>query len=91
MKNKELAGSIEAENEIEPLVLDLADLLPDGSGEVVLLTEELPLGIAGEAALTAQGVSGDHVTAGGLDVTGHHYYSFENGITLFSQDELLIL
>ena len=76
---------------IEPLSLELNDLLPDEAGEVVLLGgAEVPLSIHAAEPVTAEGIAETHVTASGVDVTGLHYYSFESGITLYSPTDLVI-
>ncbi len=41
--------------------------------------------------LTDAGIAEAHVTAGGVDVTGLHFYSFESGITVYSPTDLLIV
>ncbi len=74
------------------VLLELEDLLPDASGEVVLFAgEELPVNIVAGEPLTAAGIAEAHVTAAGVDVTGLHFYSFESGITLYSPTDLLIV
>ncbi len=74
------------------VVLELEDLLPDASGEVVLFAgEELPVNIVTDEPLTDAGIAEAHVTAAGVDVTGLHFYSFESGITLYSPTDLLIV
>ncbi|MHA1599281.1 MAG: hypothetical protein ACTSW2_00530 [Alphaproteobacteria bacterium] len=76
---------------LEPLSLELSDLLPDDAGEVVLMGgAEVPLSIHAAEAMTAEGIADAHVTAGGVDVTGLHFYSFESGITLYSLTDLVI-
>ena len=76
---------------LEPLSLALSDLLPDDAGEVVLMGgADVPLSIQAGEAVTAEGIADAHVTAGGLDVTGLHFYSFESGITLYSLTDLVI-
>ncbi len=102
--NAEAASSLGAEvlildspSDAEPLVgetvlLDLADLLPDESGEVVLFADDaLPVNILTDEPVTSEGIAAAHVTAAGLDVTGLHFYSFESGITLYSPSDLLIV
>ncbi len=85
------AGVTAAGASIEPLSLELNDLLPDEAGEVVLLGgAEVPLSIHAAEAVTAEGIAETHVTASGVDVTGLHYYSFESGITLYSPTDLVI-
>jgi hypothetical protein len=74
------------------VLLELEDLLPDASGEVVLFAgEELPVNIMTDEPLTDAGIAEAHVTAAGVDVTGLHFYSFESGITLYSPTDLLIV
>ncbi len=76
----------------ETVLLELEDLLPDASGEVVLFAgEELPVNIVTDEPLTDAGIAAAHVTAAGVDVTGLHFYSFESGITLYSPTDLLIV
>lgn len=76
----------------ESVYLDLTDLLPDESGEVVLFAgEDLPVNILASEPVTETGIAEAHVTASGLDVTGLHFYSFESGITVYSPSDLLIL
>ncbi len=76
---------------LETLSLALGDLLPDAAGEVVLMGgDEVPLSIHAAEAVTAEGIADAHITAGGLDVTGLHFYSFESGITLYSLTDLVI-
>ena len=76
---------------LEPLSLDLGDLLPDEAGEVVLMGgADVPLSIHAGEAVMAAGIAEAHVTASGLDVTGLHFYSFASGITLYSPTDLLI-
>ena len=76
----------------ETVLLELEDLLPDASGEIVLFAgEELPVNIVTDEPLTDAGIAEAHVTAAGVDVTGLHFYSFESGITLYSPTDLLIV
>lgn len=76
----------------DAVLLQLDDLLPDASGEIVLFADDdLPLNIQASEPLTGAGIAEAHVTDGGLDVTGLHYYSFESGITLYSPTDLLIV
>ena len=88
---------LDTPSDVEPLVgetvlLDLADLLPDDSGEVVLFADDaLPVNILTDEPITSEGISEAHVTATGVDVTGLHFYSFEGGVTLYSPSDLLIV
>ncbi len=80
------------ETDSEALVLNLADLLPDMEGEVVLHAEvDVPLSLVAERPLTGSGIVEHHVTAAGVDVDGLYYYSFDNGITLYSDSDILIV
>lgn len=77
--------------EDDALVILLEDLLPDARGEVVLVAEEnVPLNIITDAPVAESGVVEEHVTATGVDVHGLHFYSFDNGITLYSEHDILI-
>ena len=76
----------------ETVLLELADLLPDASGEVVLFADEdLPVNIVTDQPVTEVGIAGAHVTAAGVDVTGLHFYSFESGLTVYSPTDVLIV
>ncbi len=76
----------------ETILLELADLLPDASGEVVLFAgDDLPVNIVTDLPVTEAGISEAHVTAAGVDVTGLHFYSFESGLTVYSPTDVLIV
>jgi hypothetical protein len=76
----------------EVLVLSLEDLLPDVEGTVVMLTDEnLPVNLMTDEPLAGSGVVDEHVSAGGLDVEGLFYYSFANGLTLYSDTDIVIV
>ena len=76
----------------EPVMLELADLLPDASGEVVLFADdELPVNIVTDQSISEVGIAEAHVTATGVDVTGLHFYSFESGLTVYSPIDVLII
>ncbi len=81
-----------ADSDADTMVLELEDLLPDASGEVVLFaSQDIPVNISTREMLTEIGIADHHVTAGGVDVTGLHYYVFESGITVYSPTDLLIV
>lgn len=81
----------EAGDENDTVVLDLADLLPDESGDVVLFSgDELPVSINAQEVMTNRGVAAEHVTATGVDVTGLNFYAFENGVTIYSLSDVTI-
>jgi hypothetical protein len=76
----------------ETVLLELADLLPDASGEVVLFAgDDLPVNIVTDQPVTEAGIAEAHVTAAGVDVTGLHFYSFESGLTVYSPTDVLIV
>jgi len=79
-------------SETDGVLLQLDDLLPDASGEVVLFAESASsVNLIADVPLADSGIADPHVTATGLDVTGLHFYSFESGITVYSPSDLLIL
>ncbi len=76
----------------ETVLLELADLLPDASGEVVLFADDdLAVNIVTDLPVTEAGIAEAHVTAAGVDVTGLHFYSFESGLTVYSPTDVLIV
>lgn len=76
----------------EALVLSLEELLPDVEGTVVMLTDaSLPVNLVTDELLAGSGVVGEAVCAGGLDVEGLYYYSFANGLTLYSDTDIVIV
>ncbi len=76
----------------EPVLLELADLLPDASGDVVLFADDdLPVNIVTDQPVTEAGIAEAHVTDAGVDVTGLHFYSFESGLTVYSPTDVLVV
>ncbi|WP_193371553.1 hypothetical protein [Pelagibius marinus] len=76
----------------DSVVLELGDLLPDSSGEVVLfMGEDVSVNIMTHETITGFGIADPHVTASGVDVTGLHFYSFEGGLTVYSASDILII
>jgi len=74
------------------LVLSLEDLLPDADGTVVMLTDDmLPVNLVTDEPLAGSGVVDGQVSAAGLDVGGLYYYSFANGLTLYSDTDIVIV
>jgi hypothetical protein len=65
--------------------LVLADVVGDANGEVVVFNDSgyRALAIRTEAAVAAEGRAQKHVTAGGEDVSGFNYITFDNGVTLY--------
>ena len=85
------SGGDEAPGVDEPIVLELADLLPDEAGEVVLFAgDDVTVNLLTDSALTGSGIADKHVTAAGVDVSGQHYYNFEGGITVYSINDVLV-
>jgi hypothetical protein len=81
-------------SEIDPdsVILQLGDLLPDSSGEVVLfMGEDVSVNLLTRETITGFGIADPHVTATGVDVTGLHFYSFESGLTVYSASDILII
>jgi len=79
-------------DDIDSVVLQLGDLLPDSSGEVVLfMGEDVSVNLLTRETITGFGIADPHVTATGVDVTGLHFYSFEGGLTIYSASDILII
>ena len=68
--------------------LQLSDLISDDNNEVVLVSDPSfdTLTLRVDSEVLSSGVADGHVTAGGQDVTGYHYLSFESGLTLYYGD-----
>src|SRR3954471_10291632 len=85
----------EAFPEPEPAgpVIDLADLMLDQNGEVVLFNDSnlRALTLRTEARLVRRGEVGRHVTATGGDVSGFHYLTFDNGVKIFFRPGLEVM
>ena len=76
----------------ETVLIELEDLLPDASGEVVLFADDdLPVNIVTDLPFRDAGIAETHVTAAGVDVTGLHFYSFESGLTVYSPTDVLVV
>lgn len=79
-------------DDLDSVILQLGDLLPDSSGEVVLfMGEDVSVNLLTRETITGFGIADPHVTATGLDVTGLHFYSFESGLTIYSASDILII
>jgi hypothetical protein len=72
--------------------LNLADLLPDANGEIVILNEgdDPCLNIVTELRLLESGIAESHVTDGGIEVKGLQYWVFEDGTKLYYSPGLSI-
>jgi hypothetical protein len=85
-------GGTSPADDPDSVVLQLGDLLPDSSGEVVLfMGEDVSVNLMTRETITGFGIADPHVTAGGLDVTGLHFYSFEGGLTVYTANDILII
>jgi hypothetical protein len=84
------AGAATADDEEKVLTLELADLVSDSNGEVVLYNDShLPsLAVRAASPPIESGALGSHVTAAGDDVTGYRYVAFDNGTKLIFQDSV---
>jgi hypothetical protein len=70
--------------------LSLSDLIGDERGEVVLFndSEFRAMALRADVRVVARGLAARHVTAGGENVTGFQFLTFENGVTLYYQKGL---
>ena len=76
----------------ETLELSLSDLMPNVDGAVVVLTDDdLPVSLVTDETLSDSGVVDQQVSTGGIDVEGLYYYSFANGLTLYSDTDIVII
>ena len=67
--------------------LDLADLLSDNGGELVL-DIDVPVALQAHLEVADSGIAGSHVTENGDDVSGFSYVAFADGPTLFYPSDL---
>lgn len=72
------------------LTLELADLVHDSNGEIVLFNDShLPaMAVRAESRPVASGEVGAHVTAAGDDVTGYRFVAFGDGTKIYYQDSV---
>ncbi|MBI2253709.1 MAG: hypothetical protein HYU58_03725 [Proteobacteria bacterium] len=72
--------------------LNLADLLPDANGEIVILNEgdDPCLNIVTDLRLLESGIAESHITDGGIEVKGLQYWVFEDGTKLYYSPGLSI-
>jgi hypothetical protein len=73
--------------------LALADLLSDANGEVVIFNDSgfRTLALHTDAAVVDGGRARRHVTAGGDDVSGFNYVTFDSGVTVYFPEELNLI
>jgi hypothetical protein len=80
-------GMLEADGAMQDAIsLSLSDLLPDSGGSIVIEGEgpSLSVRIMSDSSVVEAGIVDCLTTASGEDVSGHAYFSFENGTTLFA-------
>ena len=67
------------------VVLRLGDLISDDRGEIVFFNDSgvRSLGIVADSGVVDEGVTKSHRTAAGADVSGYHFVTFANGLTLY--------
>jgi hypothetical protein len=84
-----LADPVAEDREFE-LELELADLISDDNGEIVLFNDSglRSLALRTEAAVVANGRMQAHRTATGEDVSGFKFVRFDNGLTLYFEEAL---
>lgn len=69
----------------DAISLSLGDLLPDSGGSIVIEgdTGNLTILLATDRLVVDQGVVDHRVTSAGEDVSGHAYFAFDHGLTVF--------
>jgi hypothetical protein len=68
----------------EAWVLDLGDLIADAQGEIVVSeVGDAQLTIQASMPVSYSGLANEHITQDGFDVSGFHFVTFDNGITLY--------
>lgn len=79
-----------AEGEVE---LTLEDLISDDNGEIVFFNDGgfRTLSITTGSSVVSNGQANNHATAGGEDVSGFQYVTFDNGTTLYYEEGLDLL
>lgn len=77
----------------DAISLSLADLLPDSSGAIVIESDsgDLSIRILTDEPVVDAGVVETLVTAAGEDVSGHAFFAFSNGTTLYAPREVDLL
>ena len=70
--------------------LALADLIGDDNGEIVFFNDSglRSLTIQTDAVVVDSGRAEAHTTAGGEDVTGFNFVTFDHGLTLYFEEGL---
>lgn len=74
------------------VALDLADLLPDSGGEIVVRMSGMDtLTVTTDRAVASTGTVEAHVTASGENVAGYRFYQLDDGLTLYCASEASLL
>jgi hypothetical protein len=70
--------------------LAVADLVTDANGEVVIFNDSgfRTLALYADSGVVESGRVATHVTAGGEDVSGFNYLTFESGMTVYYPEGL---
>jgi hypothetical protein len=78
-------GGTPSVGDADIISLDLADLLPDSAGNVVIEYDggNLAVELLTDQAVIERGVAADAVDASGGDLSGFAYCAFSNGTTVF--------
>jgi hypothetical protein len=82
-----------ADTDLSVGTLAMKDLISDANGEIRLCPDsgQRVLALETDAPLVDEGTAEHHVMAMGDDVSGHHYMSFANGITVYYPEGLHLL
>ena len=77
-------------DEAAEIELQVADLVSDPDGEIVLFNDSgvRTMGITASTPVVADGRAAAHVTASGADVSGYRFVTFQNGPTLYFEEGL---
>ncbi len=77
-------------DDMDAVAFDLADLVADADGEVVLFNDSRlqALLMSADAALIDEGEVAAHRTASGDNVSGFRFYLFESGLRLYFPSDL---
>ncbi len=78
---------VTATSEVE---IALDDLISDDNGEIVFFNDSgfRTLSIRTESSIVSNGQANEHSTAGGEDVSGFNFVTFDNGVTLYFEEGL---
>jgi hypothetical protein len=87
------AGAEIAATGLAEVELALADLVGDANGEVVIFNDSgfRTLALRTDSGVVENGRAEARITAGGEDVSGFSYVRFENGMTVYFQEDLDVI